>query len=306
MSRVLFFPSSSSRASFSIARARLFALAIFFHPLFLFSLRFKVVIFSRPPFFQPVLRFVSLLIFFFGRSCAFVFEVQGLPLLLAYFLPTSSSYIQISSTSQTFPPDPFVTFLFSFIPVLPLFTFKSRSKNFTFSFLRILFYFLISFFLSWYSLYIQTFYIIISFPYYKFYVSFIFSFRLIFEWFRSPFHISLSLTPSTEKFVLFLLAASHLRPSSRRFLFEVSCPPGSAITSSYPVVWSPGGRVPFLVVVTNPFCAIHVQSSGRAIITKWTKREVLLTSSWHEPCGPLLAVSRKTCLHFYFFANVRR
>lgn len=53
-------------------RARLtFLLSLyFFIPSFLFSLRFKVVIFSRPPFFQPVPRFVSLLIFFFGRSCA--------------------------------------------------------------------------------------------------------------------------------------------------------------------------------------------------------------------------------------------
>lgn len=53
-------------------------LLYFFIPSFLFNLRFKVVIFSRPPFFQPVPRFASLLIFFFGRSCAFVFEVQGL------------------------------------------------------------------------------------------------------------------------------------------------------------------------------------------------------------------------------------
>lgn len=62
------------------------------------------------------------------------------------------------------------------------------------------------------------------------------------------------------------------------------------------------GEYPFSL----SFCAIHVQSSWRAIITKWTKREVLLTSSWHEPCGPSFAVSRKTCLHFYIFANVRR
>lgn len=137
MSRVLFFPSSSSRASFSIARARLFALAIFFHPLFLFSLQFKVVIFSRPPFFQPVLRFVSLLIFFFGCSCAFVFEVQGLPLLLEYFLPTSSSCTQISSStlffllifhlfvsslSKLFPPN-FLPFPF-YLSVFSLFTFN--------------------------------------------------------------------------------------------------------------------------------------------------------------------------------------
>lgn len=74
------------------ARESAFLLSLyFFIPSFLFSLRFKVVIFSRPPFFQPVPRFASLLIFFFGRSCAFVFEVQGLPPLLEYFLPTSSS-----------------------------------------------------------------------------------------------------------------------------------------------------------------------------------------------------------------------
>lgn len=59
----------------------------FFIPSFLFRLRFKVVIFSRPPFFQPVLRFVSLLLFFFTHSCAFAFEVQGFSLLLEYFLP---------------------------------------------------------------------------------------------------------------------------------------------------------------------------------------------------------------------------
>lgn len=70
----------------------------FFIPSFLFSLRFKVVIFSRPPFFQPVPRFASLLIFFFGRSCAFVFEVQGLPPLLEYFLPTSSSCTRVPYT----------------------------------------------------------------------------------------------------------------------------------------------------------------------------------------------------------------
>lgn len=58
----------------------------FFIPSFLFRLRFKVVIFSRPPFFQPVLRFVSLLLFFFTHSCAFAFEVQGFSLLLEYFL----------------------------------------------------------------------------------------------------------------------------------------------------------------------------------------------------------------------------
>lgn len=161
MSRVLFFPSSSSRASFSIARAHLFALAIFFHPLFLFNLRFKVVIFSRPPFFQPVLRFVSLLIFFFGRSCAFVFEVQGLPLLLAYFLPTSSSCTRISSSTLLFS---FSIYLFHFFPNFSSRSFcclsfpfhscssplslsnVSRSKNFTSFFLRILFHFLISFF----------------------------------------------------------------------------------------------------------------------------------------------------------------
>lgn len=91
VSRVLFFPRAlPALRSPSRASAHLFAPAIFFHPLFLFSLRFKVVIFSRPPFFQPVLRFASLLIFFFGHSCAFVFEVQGLPLLLLeYFHPTS-------------------------------------------------------------------------------------------------------------------------------------------------------------------------------------------------------------------------
>jgi len=110
MSRVLFFPSSSSRALFSIAQAYLFALAIFFHPLFLFSLRFKDVIFSRPPFFQPVLRFVSLLIFFFGHSCVFVFEVQGLPFLLEYFLPISSSCTRISSSTLFF----FLLFIYLF------------------------------------------------------------------------------------------------------------------------------------------------------------------------------------------------
>lgn len=74
------------------ARELAFLLSLyFFIPSFLFSLRFKVVIFSRPPFFQPVPRFASLLIFFFGRSYAFVFEVQGLPPLLEYFLPISSS-----------------------------------------------------------------------------------------------------------------------------------------------------------------------------------------------------------------------
>lgn len=128
MSRVLFFPSSSSRASFSIARARLFALAIFFHSLFLFSLRFKVVIFSRPPFFQPVLRFVSLLIFFFGRSCAFVFEVQGLPLLLEYFLPTSSSCTRISSSTL------FLRLVFPFICSISFQTFPSSSNKILFLF----------------------------------------------------------------------------------------------------------------------------------------------------------------------------
>lgn len=144
MSRILFFPSSSSRASFSIARARLFALAIFFHPLFLFSLRFKVVIFSRPPFFQPVLRFVSLLIFFFGRSCAFVFEVQGLLLLLEYFLPDlflvhsnlsfdlipSFHFSFISLLPKLFPPDPLS---FSFHLCSSHFSLSTtfHSKNFT-------------------------------------------------------------------------------------------------------------------------------------------------------------------------------
>lgn len=111
----------SSRASFSIARApRLFALAIFFHPLFLFSLRFKVVIFSRPPFFQPVLRFVSLLLFFFGRSCAFVFEVQGLPFRLLNIFSRSLPHVHLyffTDLSHTLPLlSIFLTFLFLYSP----------------------------------------------------------------------------------------------------------------------------------------------------------------------------------------------
>lgn len=184
MSRVLFFPSSSSRASFSIARARLFALAIFFHPLFLFSLRFKVVIFSRPPFFQPVLRFVSLLIFFFGCSCAFIFEVQGLPLLLEYFLSISSSWTRISSStlflllifylfvlSKLFPPDPLVALLFPFISVFIVFHFQllaAPDPSFFISSFFFVFSFL--FFLSSYKLYIQLFLSInlVSFSYFTF------------------------------------------------------------------------------------------------------------------------------------------
>lgn len=77
----------------------------FFIPSFLFRLRFKVVIFSRPPFFQPVLRFVSLLFFFFTHFCAFAFEVQGFSLLLEYFLPIFVC-IRISSS--------ILSFLFSF------------------------------------------------------------------------------------------------------------------------------------------------------------------------------------------------
>lgn len=78
----------------SLHRARELAFLLslyFFIPSFLFSLRFKVVIFSRPPFFQPVPRFASLLIFFFGRSCAFVFEVQGLLSSSWIFSPDLSS-----------------------------------------------------------------------------------------------------------------------------------------------------------------------------------------------------------------------
>lgn len=124
------------------AREPAFLLSLyFFIPSFLFSLRFKVVIFSRPPFFQPVPCFVSLLIFFFGRSCAFVFEVQGLPLLFEYFLPTSSSYTpnflfvlypSISSYLSSFTHVPFLfeplsilaTHFFTFTPeILPLISF---------------------------------------------------------------------------------------------------------------------------------------------------------------------------------------
>lgn len=200
MSRVLFFPSSSSRASFSIARARLFALAIFFHPLFLFSLRFKVVIFSRPPFFQPVLRFVSLLIFFFGCSCAFIFEVQGLPLLLKYFLSISSSWTRISSStlflllifylfvlSKLFPPNPLVALLFSFISVFIVFHFQLLAAPETSypSFFISSFFFVFSFlfFLSSYKLYIQL-------------------FLSILIW--SPFRTSLSAVLFTENFVSLL------------------------------------------------------------------------------------------------------
>lgn len=200
MSRVLFFPSSSSRASFSIARARLFALAIFFHPLFLFSLRFKVVIFSRPLFFQPVLRFVSLLIFFFGRSCAFVFEVQGLPPLLEYFLPISSSCTRIffdlilsshfpficSISLQTFLPRSSF-FSLSFLFFLPFtFTYFLVQKNFTsFFFLK---YFFFSFLFFWHNLCIQlicNFIILFLFLCYKFYV-YIFSF-LFLSYFSNEF-----------------------------------------------------------------------------------------------------------------------
>jgi len=133
---------------------------------------------------------------------------------------------------------------------------------------------------------------------YKFFnVYFLFSSRFIFEWVWSSFVFFTSFSIILFTSPLFLLVVLH--PSSRRFLFEVSCPPGSAITSSYPVVWSREGRVPFLVVVTNPFCAIHVQSSW-AIITKWTKREVLLTSSWYEPYG-LLSHER----HVFTFLSSR-
>lgn len=299
MSRVLFFPSSSSRASFSIARARLFALAIFFHPLFLFSLRFKVVIFSRPPFFQPVLRFVSLLIFFFGCSCAFIFEVQGLPLLLEYFLSISSSWTRISSStlflllifylfvlSKLFPPDPLVALLFPFISIFIVFhlqllaapetsypSFFISNSFFVFSFL---------FFLSSYKLYIQLFLSInlVSFSYFTFC-------RSLHREFRLPSSFLLS-----HVYIL-LLGVSSLK-----------CRALQALQSHLVIQLSEveEGEYPFSL----SFCAIHVQSSWRAIITKWTKREVLLTSSWHEPCGPSFAVSRKTCLHFYIFANVRR
>lgn len=91
------------------ARARESAfllLLYFFIPSFLFSLRFKVVIFSRPPFFQPVPRFSSLLIFFFGRSCAFVFEVQGLPLLFLNIfsqpLPRALEFLTLGASSFPF------------------------------------------------------------------------------------------------------------------------------------------------------------------------------------------------------------
>lgn len=299
MSRVLFFPSSSSRASFSIARARLFALAIFFHPLFLFSLRFKVVIFSRPPFFQPVLRFVSLLIFFFGCSCAFIFEVQGLPLLLEYFLSISSSWTRISSStlflllifylfvlSKLFPPDPLVALLFSFISVFIVFHFQLLAAPETSypSFFISSFFFVFSFlfFLSSYKLYIQLFLSInlVSFSYFTFG-------RSLHREFRLPSSFLLS-----HVYIL-LLGVSSLK-----------CRALQALQSHLVIQLSQveEGEYPFSL----SFCAIHVQSSWRAIITKWTKREVLLTSSWHEPCGPSFAVSRKTCLHFYIFANVRR
>lgn len=301
MSRVLFFPSSSSRASFSIARARLFALAIFFHPLFLFSLRFKVVIFSRPPFFQPVLRFVSLLIFFFGCSCAFIFEVQGLPLLLEYFLSISSSWTRISSSTL------FLLLIFYlFVPVSPNFSLRTLSSRFfslpslfssffIFNCLplqklhilpssyRILF-FVFSFlsFLSSYKLYIQLFLSInlVSFSYFTFGRSFHREFRLPSSSLLSHVYILLLGVPS--------LKCRALQAPQSHLVIQLS----EVEEGEYPFSLS--------------FCAIHVQSSWRAIITKWTKREVLLTSSWHEPCGPSFAVSRKTCLHFYIFANVRR
>jgi len=196
--------------------------------------------------------------------------------------------------------------VFLFISVFLVFQLLAASRTSHLSFF-ISFSFLFSYyFFGFHITYIFNYFVNITFfsCYKFFYVHFLFSFRLIFEWVWSSFVFFTSLSSVLFTSPLFLLVALH--PSSRRFLFEVSCPPGSAITSSYPVVWSREGRVPFLVVVTNPFCAIHVQSSWWAIITKWTKREVLLTSSWYEPYGFSLAVLQKTCFYFSFLANVRR
>lgn len=213
------------------------------------------------------------------------------------------SHLFIPLVPKTFPPHPLVALLSLSFLLFPFFTLSnaSRSENFTTLLLRFTFIFSFLFF-SWYRTCTNILQNYFYFPYYilhLFISSYLWTISVSFSrfTFARSFHREIRLVSSV---------AAHLRPSSRRFLFEVSCPPGSAITSSYPVVWSRGGRVPFLVVVTNPFCAVHVQSSWRAIITKWTKRKVLLTSSWHEPCGPSLGISRKTCLHFYFFANVRR
>lgn len=164
VSRVLFFPSSSLSSPRSLrsphrASASLFALAIFFHPLFSFSLRFKVVIFSRPPFFQPVLCFASLLIFFFGLFLRLRFRSSrpSSPPLLECALPTLLPRVLqriffvhlLSSFSSRFPSftshvlflsksyltDSFVVFLFPFVLIvfelyLPSNFLASRFENF--------------------------------------------------------------------------------------------------------------------------------------------------------------------------------
>lgn len=201
-------------------------------------------------------------------------------------IPPSDFLFICSSLSKLFPPDPLVALLFPFISVFIVFHFQLLAAPETSypSFFISSFFFVFSFlfFLSSYKLYIQLFLNInlVSFSYFTFGRSLHREFRLPSSFLLSHVYILL-LGVSSLKCRALQAPQSHLVIQ----LSEVE-----------------EGEYPFSL----SFCAIHVQSSWRAIITKWTKREVLLTSSWHEPCGPSFAVSRKTCLHFYILANVRR
>lgn len=137
--------------------------------------------------------------------------------------------------SKLFSPDP-VSFPFHF-PVLSHFTFNYfplQEPHLFFSY-HILF---CLFFFTYIFKYLSILLYYFSFSVINFMRLFFFLFVLSLNDFGLLFVFHFRpLFPPRTLFPLFLLVTSRLSPpSSRRFLFEVSCPPGSAITSSYPVV----------------------------------------------------------------------